>query len=83
MAIEIIMRGRTLIPKYKAECRVCGCIFSYQEEDVLSWRTRDDRYYEEIRDRKLFEDINRAQVKCPHCNNMFYMDFDKTKTIDP
>lgn len=83
MAIEIILRGRTRIPKYKGECPICGCIFSYQKEDVTSWYSRDGKYYEEINNPKLFENINRAGVMCPHCNNNYYEKFDETKTIDP
>lgn len=58
MAIEIIKKGRDLTPKYKAECPNCGCIFSYQEEDVLYMDFNKNVYY--------------ARIRCPHCENSFH-----------
>lgn len=65
MAIKIIKKGRDLTPKYKAECPTCGCIFSYQEEDVL---------YQDFH-----RNVRYANVRCPHCGNNFYTELIEIK----
>lgn len=65
MAIEIIKKGRDLTPKYKAECPDCGCIFSYQEEDVLY--------------RNFYNNVEYVNIRCPHCENNFYTEYIEMK----
>ena len=52
--IEILKRGT----KKKATCPNCGCLFSFDEEDVL---------------RSCVDDIEKEWVNCPQCHEPIYM----------
>lgn len=68
MAIEIIKKGKKLNPKYRGTCNHCECVFSFQNEDILtreSWR--NEQY---------------AEVRCPYCGKVCSIGMDGVKVIE-
>ena len=53
--IEIIKKGT----KTKCTCKQCGCLFTYEEEDMTVDHNYDNR----------FTDCIRKFVTCPQCSN--------------
>ena len=51
--VEIIKEGR----KKVAHCHVCGCVFSYEPEDMI---TIADEFH---------KDMKTKSVICPQCNS--------------
>ena len=61
--IKIIKRGT----RQQATCDKCGCIFSYEEEDVKHLETHNG-------ERDFYDGIKHGYknyVICPQCNNVF------------
>lgn len=60
--IKIIKEGTKKIQ----ECPHCGCLFSYEKDDIIY--EKENTLYESHRNRFLSDEImTRSLVKCPQC----------------
>lgn len=55
--IEIIKKGT----KKKCTCKECGCIFTYEDEDI------------QIEESKYHGGGDSKYIDCPQCNNRIYL----------
>lgn len=56
--IEIIKRGT----KKTCTCRECGCVFSYEDEDI------EVETYHALDIMQMGDDSYKEYVQCPQCN---------------
>jgi hypothetical protein len=57
MAIKIIKEGKRKIAVFKETCSLCGCVFEYNFEDVVSSSIA-------AKDTVMFT------INCPNCNKL-------------
>lgn len=76
MAIKIISKGKELDnPIFTQRCSNCGCVFTYQNEDVHKKPT--GRYYRDFEDYFLMDGCDKQEimvsVECPWCHKKIHV----------